>query len=108
MAEDAKRELEPYSRWLQGRHNKWDEFSKEGKRLVRLKVESAEYQDQIKKRRELAKSKYKASSKRYRVEEVVEFVEEGYKAARLENLGETVERAALINMVQEEVRSAQI
>jgi len=108
LAEDAKRELEPYSRWLQGRHNKWDEFSKEGKRLVRLEVESAEYQDRKKKLDELKKSEFEASSKRYRAEEVVEFAEEGYKAARLENLGETLERAALIKVVQEELRSAQI
>lgn len=30
---------------------------------------------------------------------MVEFVEEGYKAARLENLGETLKRAALIKVV---------
>ena len=37
----------------------------------------------------------------------MEFAEEGYNAARLDNLGETVERAVLIKMAQEEVRSAQ-
>lgn len=32
---------------------------------------------------------------------------EGLKAAQLDNLGETVERAALIKVAQKEVRSAQ-
>ena len=37
----------------------------------------------------------------------MESAEEGYNAARLNNFGETVERAILIKMAQEEVRSAQ-
>ncbi|KAL8648993.1 MAG: hypothetical protein Q9210_004661 [Variospora velana] len=39
--------------------------------------------------------------------EDVEVAEEGYDAARLDNIGETVERAALFKMAQGEVRSAQ-
>lgn len=107
LAEDAKRDLEPFNKWLQARHNEWDEFSEEGKRLVRLEVGSAEHQDRMKKRKELGKKEHEARMTRFRAEEEVEFAEEGYKAARLDNLGEIVERAALIKVVQEEVRSAQ-
>ena len=52
----------------------------------------------MKKLKELEKKEYEASSKRYRIEEEVEFAEEGYKAARLDNFGEIVERAALIKV----------
>lgn len=44
---------------------------------------------------------------RFMAKEEVEFAEEGYDAARLDGLGETVERAVLIKMAQGEVRSAQ-
>lgn len=107
LAEDAERESEPFNRWLQARHNEWDEFSEEGKRLVRLEVESTEFQDQKKKRRELVKKAYEARSMHFRAKEEVEYAEEGYKAAQSDEIRETIERAALIKVTQEEVRSAQ-
>jgi len=55
----------------------------------------------------LEKKAHNASFTRFLAEEEVEFAEEGLKAARLDNLGETVERATLIKVAQEEVRSAQ-
>ena len=108
VTEDAKRELEPHSRWLQGRHNEWDEFSEEGKRLVKLEVESTEYRDQMKKLDGLKKKEREASTTYFKAEKEAHFAEEGYNAARLDNFGEIVERAVLIMMVQQEVRSADI
>ena len=107
LAEDAKRDLEPFNEWLQTRHNEWDEFSEEGKRLVKLEVESAEYQDRMKKLKELGKKEHEAGMTSFRTEEELEFAEEEYKAAQLDNFGEAIERAALIKVAQEEVRSAQ-
>lgn len=77
----------------------------EAERRIRLETESAEYQDRIKKQRELEKKDYEAGMTSYRAEKEVEFAEEGLKAARLGNLGETVKRATLIKVAQEEVRS---
>lgn len=111
LAEDAKRDLEPFKRWLQARHNEWGEKRledlEEAERMIKLEAQSAEFQDRRTKRNELAKKEYEAGFTRFLAEEEVEFVEEGYKAAQLDNFGEIVERAALIKMVQEEVRSAQ-
>ncbi|KAI9704970.1 MAG: hypothetical protein M1836_006750 [Candelina mexicana] len=107
LAEDARRESEPFKRWLQARHNEWDEASEEGKRLVKIEVESTEYQDKMKKHEELAKSAYDARFNRFLAKEEFEFAEEVYNAARLDDLGETIEKAALIKMAQGEVRSAQ-
>lgn len=107
LAEDAKCELEPFDRWFQARRMEWAEFSEEDKRLVRLEVESAEFQDRNKKHDELGKKSDKAGFARYMAKENVEFAEEVYNAARLDNFEEAVERAVLIKMVQEEVRSAQ-
>ena len=109
LAEDAKCELEPYSRWWQAKQMEWydDQFSEEGKRRIRLERESAEFQDQNRKYKELQKKEYEARFAQFLAEEEVEFVEQGYNAARLDDLGETVERTGLIKMAQEEVRSAQ-
>lgn len=111
LAENAKRDLEPFKRWLQARHNEWGEKRledpEEAKRTIRLEFESAEFRDRSKKLDELEEKSYEASSNRFRAEEEVEFAEEGYIAARLDNLGETIERAALIKVAQEEVRSAE-
>ena len=95
--------MEPYSKWFQARHNECDEFSEEGKRLVRLEVESAEYKDRFKKLDELKKKEYKARFAHFITEKEVNFAEEGHNAAQLDNFGENVERATLIKVVQEEV-----
>lgn len=111
LAEDAKCESEPYSRWFQARQMGWQEMRLEdpmgAKRRIKLEVESAEFQDQDKKGDELKKKAYKARFARFLAEEEVEFAEEGYNAARLDNFEETIERGVLIKMAQEEVRSAQ-
>lgn len=107
MAENAKSDLERFNRWLQARHNEWEENSlkdpEEAERMATLEVKSAEFQDPKKKRRELKKKEYEASKNRYRAKEEVNFAEEGYEAARLDNIGETFERATLIKVAQEEV-----
>lgn len=72
-----------------------------------VEAESAEFHDQQKKPSELQKKAYKARTTRYRAGEEVECAEEILKAVSLNDLGETIERAALIKIVQEEVRSAQ-
>ena len=105
LADDAKSDLEPFNRWLQARHNEWDDESEEGKRLIRIEVESADYQHRMKRLDELGKKNHEAEMKHFLAEEEVEFAEEGYKAAQLDNFGESVERAALIKQTQEEVRS---
>ncbi|KAI9784909.1 MAG: hypothetical protein M1835_003472 [Candelina submexicana] len=111
LAGDARRESEPFERWLQARHIEWGEKRLEGpeeaERMITLEAGSAEYQDKMKKRKELKKSAYDASFNCYLAKEEVEFAEEVYNAARLDDLGETIERAALIKMAQGEVRSAQ-
>ena len=107
LADDARRDLEPFNRWLQTRHSEWDEFSEEGKRLVSLEVKSAEFQDRKMKRRELEKKEHEAGFKRFRAKEDLEFAQEVLKAAQSDDIKETIERAALIKAVQEEVRSAQ-
>ena len=110
LSEDVKRDLEPFNRWLQARHNEWERMRLEGpeeaERRIRLETETAEYQDRRKKRRELEEKNYEARMTSYRAEIEVKFAEEGFKAARLDNLGETVERATSIKVAQEEVRSA--
>lgn len=70
---------------------------------ILIEAESTEFEDQNKKRRELEKKAYEARMTRYKAEEKVKFVEEGLKAARLDNLREIVKRAALIKIAQEEV-----
>ena len=110
LAEDAKRELEPYSRWFQARQMEWQEMrledSEGAERRIRLESESAEFQDQDKKYDELRKKEYWAGWTRYRAKEELEFAEHGLQAARLDGF-EEIERAVLIKMTQEEVRSAQ-
>jgi len=111
LADNAKRNLEPFKRWLQARHNEWGEKRledpEEAERMIKLEAQSTEYQDQMKKLSELAKKEYEARFARFRAGEEMESAEEGYNAARLDNFGETVEKAALIKVVQEEVQSAQ-
>lgn len=110
LAENAKRDLEPFNRWLQAGYIECGEIGtndpEKEEQITRLEVKSAEYQDRKKRQGKLEKKEYEASSNRWRAKEEVEFAE-GYKAVRLDNLGETVERAALIKVAQEDVRSAQ-
>ena len=112
LADKAKRDLEPFNRWLQVRHNEWEEKRledpEEAERMITHEAQSAEYQDQMKKLEKVGKEAHEASSKRYRAEEEVEFAGEGLKAAQLDDIGETIERATLIKVAQEEVQSAQI
>jgi hypothetical protein len=55
------------------------------------------------KRREASKQRYEVESKAYRE---VKFAKEGLKAAESDDFGETIERAALIRLIQEELESA--
>ena len=104
LAEDAKCDAEPFDRWFQARQIEWEKMEEAERKI---EVESAEYQDQRKKRNELGKKAYEAEFAQFKAGKEVKFAEEGYNAARLDNLEETVERAVLIKMAQEELRSAQ-
>ncbi|KAL9017488.1 MAG: hypothetical protein Q9185_005201 [Variospora sp. 1 TL-2023] len=112
LAEDATRELEPYKKWFYGRRIEWGnkefEDPEEGGRMIQLECESTERQDRMKKLKELRMKNHEAGMAHFRAKREVEFAEEAYDAARLDNLGETVERAAFIKMALGEVRSAQI
>ncbi len=111
LAEDAKCDAEPFDRWFQARQMEWQEMRLEdpedAERRINLEGESAEFKDQSKKQDELGKKAYEAEFARFLAEEEVESAKEVYNAARLDNFEETVERAFLIKMAQEEVRSAQ-
>lgn len=96
LAEDAEREAEPYNTWFHERQFVWGE-----------KDDSTEFKDRMKKLKELNKKSHEAHMAHFMAKEEVEFAEEGYNAARLDNFGKTVERATLIKMAQGEVRSAQ-
>lgn len=112
LAENAKRELESYDRWFQAIYAEWREKRledpEEAEQWFMHERESAEYQDRNKKLDELKNKEIMAGSAHFTAKKEVEVAEEGYQAARLDNLGETVERAALIKVAQEELRSAQI
>ncbi|KAI4225864.1 MAG: hypothetical protein L6R40_008341 [Gallowayella cf. fulva] len=111
LAEDAKRELEPHKRWFYDRQIEWEkrrlDDPEEGERMTRLECDSAEHQDRMKKLAQLGKVKHEAGMAHFRAEKEMEFAEEVYDAARLDNFGETVKRSVLIQMAQREVQSAQ-
>ncbi|KAI4140540.1 MAG: hypothetical protein LQ341_003791 [Variospora aurantia] len=111
LAENATRELEPYKRWFYGRRIEWGkkefEDPEEGGRMIKLECESTEHQDRMNKLKELRMKNHEAGMAHSRAKGEVDLAEEAYDAARLDNLGETVERAALIKMALGEVRSAQ-
>ena len=112
LAEDAERNLEPFNRWWLARQIEWRKKrleypEEEARRMIDLEFESTEFQDQKKKHTELGKKAYEARFMRFRAKKEVGFAEEGYKAAQSDDIRETIERAALIKVAQEEVRSAQ-
>ncbi|KAL8941535.1 MAG: hypothetical protein Q9211_001782 [Gyalolechia sp. 1 TL-2023] len=110
LADDARRECEPYKSWWWDKRIAWDKQEREdpeGEPMSKLEVQSVEFKDRMEKLKELRKKSFDADTARFQAEEEVKFAEEGYDAAQLDNIGETVERAALIKMAQEEVRSAQ-
>ena len=111
LAEGAKRELEPHNRWFYERQLEWEkkrlDDPEEGERMTRLECDSAEHQDRMKKLAELGKKEHEAGMARFCAKEEVEFAEEVYDAARLDNFGETVKRSVLIQVAQREVKSAQ-
>lgn len=75
--------------------------------MIKLEAQSTEYQNQMKKLSELTKKEHGARMTHFRAEEEVKFTEERYKAAQLNNLEETVKRAALIKVAQKEVQFTQ-
>ena len=102
LAEDAKRELEPHNRQFDERQIKQEkkrlDNPEEGERMTRLEYDSVEHQDRIKKLTELRKKEYKAGIARTCTKEEVEFIEEVYDAARLDNFRETIKRSVLIQI----------
>ena len=111
LAESAIRGLEPFKRWWYAKRVEWEENSleipEEAKRAIRLEVESAEFQERYKKLGKLRNEQHEAWRAPFAAKEEVKFAKEVLKATRLDDLGETVEKAALIKLAQEEVRSAQ-
>ncbi|KAL8650292.1 MAG: hypothetical protein Q9210_003911 [Variospora velana] len=112
LADEAKCDVKPYNQWLDAIHKArdekgWDEDTDEGRRLIELEINSAEYRTRYDKRRELQKRAYEADHARFCTGEEVEFAEELLEAARTEDLPLTVERAALIKRTQKEVRFAE-
>ena len=63
LANNAKRNFEPFKNWLESRHNEWGKGSEKGQRLLRLEVESAEFQDQNKRYDELQRKSMRQSSR---------------------------------------------
>ena len=111
LAGGAIRGLEPFKRWWYAKRVEWEEKSleipEEAKRAIRLKVESAEFQEQYKKLGKLRNEQHKTWRAPFAAKEELKFAKEVLKATRLDDLGETVEKAALIKLVQEEVRFTQ-
>jgi hypothetical protein len=108
LTENVKCELKSYSRWWQAKRMKWDEFSEEEKRRIRLERESAEFQNQDKKYDELRKKEYETEFARHKIKEKLKFAEQELKIAQLNNLREIVERVVLIKMTQKKLQFAQI
>ena len=110
LSDDVEREVEPYLEWWEARKIEWEERTLKnmegGKQMNELERESTEYKEKFQKRRELRKKSWNAKVTCSCARREVEFTEEGYKAAQLDNIGQSIERAALIKLVQDEVRSA--
>lgn len=101
LVEDAERELAPSWWWVKAKLN---EPYKRREDIT--EAETAEFEDQLKKRDGFQKKASEVGWTHDRVKEELEFAEEGYKAAQLDDIRETVERAALTKVTQAEVRSA--
>ncbi|MDI1488802.1 MAG: hypothetical protein OHK93_008078 [Ramalina farinacea] len=111
LADNAKREVEPYHRCWDAKRMEWGEMEEEdpegAERARKLETESAEFRNQFDKHGELQKQAADAGMAHFRAEKEVEFIEEVLKTARSEDLANTVERAALIKRTQEEVQFAE-
>jgi hypothetical protein len=109
-AEIAHRELEPFDQWWQAKQIRWGKWGRkepeEAGERIELEAQSSEHKEKMKIRRELEKKKYEASSQRFRARKEVDFAEEGLKAARSDNFGETIERVALVGIIQKELELA--
>ncbi|KAF7506289.1 hypothetical protein GJ744_011862 [Endocarpon pusillum] len=103
LAEDAKRILDPHTAWVRA---KMDELAKRRDEDIE-EAETAELESRIKEQHRLLSKASEARKTHDRAKEEMQFAEEGHKAARSDNFGEIVERAALIKVIQEEVRSAE-
>ena len=111
-ADEAERDVEPYDQWWEAKKVEWEEkgwdgWTEEGRRLIKLETDSAEYRTKFDKMQELTTRAHKARYTQNRAGEEVEFAEELLEAARTEDLAQTVERAALIRRTQKEVRFAE-
>ena len=108
LYKDAKRETEPFHNWWKAKQKEWAEERLDNPEKVedRSEVESAEFQDRMKQYKELQKKDHQAGMNHFRGKDEVKFAEEGYNAAQVDSFGVTIERAALIKMIQEEVQSA--
>lgn len=112
LAEEAKRDVEPYNQWWDAQRKEWGEKgwvegTDEGRRLIELETSSVEHRTRFDKKTELTSRACKARHAHFRAGEEVEFAEELLETARTEDLPLTVERAALIKRTQKEVRFAE-
>lgn len=106
VADEARRDMEPYKQWHCGRQSEWDK-TEEGYRAATLEASSAEHRIKFAKMQELEKRAREARTAHIRAGEELEFAGELLEAARTEDLAPIVERAALIRRTQKEVRFAE-
>ena len=112
LADEAKRDVEPYNQWWDAKRIEWDEkgwddWTEEGHRLIELETSSTEYRTRFDKKMEFQKRAGEADMARFLAKDDVEFAEELLEAARMEYLAQTVELAALIRRTQNEIRFAE-
>ncbi|KAL9028026.1 MAG: hypothetical protein Q9180_007237, partial [Flavoplaca navasiana] len=112
LADETRRDVKPYNQWWDAKRTEWEEkgwdgFTEEGHRLIELETSSAEFRARFDKMMELDQRAGKARRAHFTAGREVEFAEELLEAARTEDLGQTVERAALIRRTQKEMRFAE-
>ncbi|KAI9889401.1 MAG: hypothetical protein M1814_005337 [Vezdaea aestivalis] len=112
LADEAKRDVEPYNQWFDAKSKEWDEkgwndWTDEGDRLIKLETSSTKYRSKFEKRQELTTRASKASHIHFRARKEVEFAEKVLEVARTEDLAPVMERTALIKRIQKEVRFAE-
>ncbi len=110
LVEIAENELKPLEVWFQSKRNEWikerKENPEEAERNDGHAADSVEFRNQMKELNELEKKYSAAKLVRSRAEKGLAFAEECYKSTSLDNLGESINRADLINMMLEEIRPA--
>ncbi|KAI9717986.1 MAG: hypothetical protein M1828_007022 [Chrysothrix sp. TS-e1954] len=100
QAECANNDLEPLDAWIQARRSGWNEGHEEGKRLARLELDSAHFQDRLKERQALAAEANLASTTLHSAEEKMRFAEAALESASLDRFEESTNQVELIEQFQ--------